>query len=305
MPAATRWLLGRSVEIDLSEPRLMGVLNMTPDSFHSPSRALDGSAALRAALRMCEQGATLLDVGAESTRPGAARIDARTQIDRIEQLLKASEDEVPRRVALSIDTTSARVAAYALGRGMHAINDVSAGLEDPGMFAVAAERECGLVLMHRVLPPDRDSYSDRYSAPPMTGDVVEQVRAFLLERASAAIDAGVERERIALDPGFGFGKTVGQNLELVRRIGEIVDLGFPVVAGVSRKSFVGRVSQPDRDTTPDERLPGTLALALALVDRGVRILRVHDVAAHAQALRTWRATRSDSIDEPESPGRRS
>ena len=178
-------------------------------------------------------------------------------------------------------------------------------VETPGMFAVAAERECGLVLMHRVLPPDRDSYSDRYSAPPMTGDVVEQVRAFLLERASAAIDAGVERERIALDPGFGFGKTVGQNLELVRRIGEIVDLGFPVVAGVSRKSFVGRVSQPDRDTTPDERLPGTLALALALVDRGVRILRVHDVAAHAQALRTWRATRSDSIDEPESPGRRS
>ncbi|MEZ6234163.1 MAG: dihydropteroate synthase [Phycisphaerales bacterium] len=306
MPAATRWLIGRDTQIDLSEPRLMGVINTTPDSFHAPSRVPDGSAALRSARLMCEQGATLLDVGAESTRPGAARVDARTQIDRIEQLLEASEDEdaFPRHVALSIDTTNARVAAHALGRGMHAINDVSAGLEDPRMFAVAAERECGLVLMHRVLPPDRDSYSDRYIAPPMAGDVVAQVGAFLLERAAAAMDAGVARERIALDPGFGFGKTVEQNLELVRRIGEIVDLGFPVVAGVSRKSFVGRVSQPDRDTTPDERLPGTLALALALVDRGVKILRVHDVAAHAQTLRTWRAAQSDGINEPESPGRR-
>ena len=295
MPAAKRWLLTPGVEIDLAAPRLMGVINMTPDSFHSPSRALDGSAALRAALRLCDEGAALLDVGAESTRPGAARIDATMQIDRIEHLLEATqnEHEIPRRVALSVDTTIARVASHALGRGMHAINDVSAGLEDPGMLAVAAERECGLVLMHRVLPPDRDSYSDRYLAPPMSGDVVSQVRAFLLERATAAIEAGVERERIALDPGFGFGKTVEQNLELVRRVDEIVDLGFPIVAGVSRKSFVGRIAQPDRDTTPDERLPGTLALALALADRGVQVLRVHDVAAHAQALRMWRVTRSE------------
>lgn len=269
----------------------MGVINMTPDSFHQASRAADGSLALALADRLSGEGASLLDVGAESTRPGAARIDARTQIDRLDHLLDATRGRIT--IPWSVDTTLAPVAAHATARGASAINDVSAGLEDPAILGIAAERGCGLILMHRALPPDRDSYSDRYApgtaAPPMSGDVVAQVGSFLLERAGAAIDAGVDRERIALDPGFGFGKTVEQNIQLARRIGEIVDLGFPVVAGVSRKSFVGRISEPDRDTTPDERLPGTLAMGLALAERGVRVLRVHDVAAHARAIRAWRA----------------
>lgn len=270
----------------------MGIINLTPDSFHAPSRTLDGQAALAVGLAMARDGAAMLDLGAESTRPGAARVDVQTQRSRLAAILEASEQRERLPIPLSVDTTSAAVARYAVERGMHAINDVSAGLDDPDMLRVAAALGCGLVLMHRALPPEADAYSDRYTAPPMTGDVVADVRAFLLARADAAIDAGVEHDRIALDPGFGFGKTVEQNLELVRRIDQITSLGFPVLAGVSRKSFVGRISEPARDTTPQERLPGSIALALALVARGVRLLRVHDVAAHAHALRAWRAAQT-------------
>jgi dihydropteroate synthase len=253
---------------------------------------LDEEAALEFALRMERAGAAMIDCGAESTRPGAARVDARTQIDRLSLLTQATADIEQLRVPLCVDSTLSEVAANFVGCYMHAINDVSAGLEDPDMFRVAAERGCGLVLMHRALPPERDSYSDRYAAAPISGDVVGQVRDFLLERAIAAVDAGVDHERICLDPGFGFGKTVEQNLELMRGIDAIVTLGFPVLVGLSRKSFIGRISSPDRDTTPDERLPGTLAAALALADRGVRLFRVHDVAEHVAAFRVWSALRA-------------
>ena len=293
MRQANRWLLRDDRVIDLSSPRLMGVLNLTPDSFHAPSRVPDGDGAAASALFMQRAGADILDLGAESTRPGSARVPAQEQIARLRAALDALDGHRPPLAApWSIDTTSSQVARFALARGAAAINDVSAGLDDPDLFALASEHRCGLILMHRALPPEADSYSDRYATAPMRGDVAEGVRAFLLDRAGVAMNAGVERDRICLDPGFGFGKTVEQNLELVRRIDRIIDTGFPVLAGISRKSFVGRVGEPLRDTSPQERLPATLALGLALVDRGVRLLRVHDVREHAAAIRAWQAVTS-------------
>lgn len=274
----------------------MGILNTTPDSFYAGSRAPDLASAVAMAREQQAAGAAVIDVGGESTRPGAARVDAQEQIRRVVPVVRAILDGLGaggagerRTPVLSVDTTSATVARAALDAGVEAINDVSAGLEDPGMLPLAAERGCGLILMHRALPPERDSYSDRYAAPPMSGDVVEQVRAFLRARAEAAIEAGVETARIMLDPGLGFGKTVEQNIALIRGIGSILSIGFPVLGAVSRKSFVGRIGEPGRETAHEERLPATIALGLALVSRGVRLLRVHDVGAHGQALRAWGA----------------
>lgn len=291
MPIARSWLLRDDLRLDLSSANLVGIVNLTPDSFHPPSRAEHADQAVAASRSMLDDGAAMIDVGAESTRPGARRIGSDDQIRRLEPFLRAwaTRSDASALAPLSIDTTRADVADHALRLGAHAINDVSAGLEDPGMFRLVARAGCGLILMHRALPPDADSYSDRYSTPPMTGDVVDQIRAFLLARADAATNAGVRPDRIALDPGLGFGKTVEQNLDLIRRMDEIVALGFPVLAGVSRKSFVGRVGVPARTTTPEERLPGSIALALALASRGVHLLRVHDVRDHAQALAAWRA----------------
>jgi len=288
MPRAVRWLLRHDIAIDLSTPRLMGILNLTPDSFHAPSRVLD--APVSTAHSMLRDGACILDLGAESTRPGSTRVDAAEQIRRLDHVLREREAQpaLP-QTHLSIDTTLAPVARHALAHGFHAINDVSAALESPDMLRVAADHNCGLILMHRALPPTADSYSDRYTAPPMTGDAVKSVRDFLLERARAAIDAGINPERIALDPGFGFGKTVQQNLDLIHAIDALLDTGFPILVGLSRKSFVGRLGDPARDTTPAQRLPASIALALHLATRGVRIFRVHDVAEHAQAFRAWQA----------------
>lgn len=283
MPRATRWLLRDAHQLTLDRPRLMGILNLTPDSFHAASRALDNPVATAAS--MMGDGADLLDLGAESTRPGSTRIPADEQVRRLDTFFNTRATAVP----ISIDTTLALVARHALSHGVHIINDVSAGLEDSGIFSLAAEHNAAVVLMHRALPPTADSYSDRYTAPPMTGDVVASVREFLLERAHAAVSAGVHRDRIALDPGFGFGKTVQQNLDLLHGIDALLDTGFPILVGLSRKSFVGRLGTPDRDTTPDQRLPATLALSLNLLHRGVRLFRVHDIAEHAQALRAWHA----------------
>jgi dihydropteroate synthase len=258
----------------------MAILNVTPDSFYAGSRA----PTLESALRAIADGAAVLDIGPESTRPGAQPVPAQEQIRRAVPLIEAIRAENS-RVAISIDTTSADVARAALDAGADAINDVSAARDDPSMFSLAAERACGIVLMHRLAPPANDRYSDQYThAQPGYADVVAEVGDFLRLRADAAMAAGVSRESIVLDPGLGFGKTVDQNLELIRRTPELAALGFPILSGLSRKSFVGRVSL-GRDSTPDERLPGTLKLSAAHLLAGASVLRVHDVREHAEVLR--------------------
>jgi dihydropteroate synthase len=264
----------------------MAIINVTPDSFADGGKYPSVSDATSAIGRAVRAGADIIDIGGESTRPGAARVAAAEQIRRVTpviEALRASGSTVP----VSVDTTRAEVAMAALKAGADAVNDVSAGLEDPRLLDVVKEFGAGLVLMHRLRPPEGDSYSDRYAQAPTYGDVVRDVTTFLRDRAAAAMDHGIEHDRIVIDPGLGFGKTVEQNLELIRRTREVASLGFPVLSALSRKSFVGRHAL-GRDSTPDERLPGTLALSLEHLAAGASIFRVHDVAEHAEALRNQR-----------------
>jgi len=281
---AAIWKAGPHRELSLDRPWLMGILNVTPDSFSDGGLFYKPARAVGRALRMINEGAAIIDVGGESTRPGAQRVGDSEQIDRtapvIEELRRHAD------VIISIDTTRSTVAEAALEAGAHVINDVSAGREDGAMLPLAAARGCGIVLMHRLRPPPADSYSDRYDVAPAYGDVVHDVAGFLRERAEAAIAAGVEHDAIVLDPGLGFGKTVEQNFELIARTGELVELGYPVLSGASRKSFIGKASGVE---TPAQRLSGSIAVSVAHWLAGVRLFRVHDVAAHAQALAVARA----------------
>ncbi len=278
---------GRSIALD--RPRLMGILNATPDSFFDGGRFGGLDAAIVHARRLASEGADAIDVGGESTRPGSVGVAPVTQIERVVPIVRALRaDRALDAITISVDTTNAEVAREALDAGADAINDTSAGRDDPAMLALVARAGAGLVLMHRVAQPAEDHYSDRYPRPPSFGDVVREVARFLDERVRAAVDAGVAPEAIAIDPGLGFGKSVEQNLELIRRTGALLQLGRPVMSGLSRKSFVGRASL-GRDSNPHERLAGTLAMSLAHVRAGARILRVHDVGAHREALAAWAA----------------
>ncbi len=284
------WRMGPRALLTLDRPRLLAVLNVTPDSFFDGRHNLEPPAAADHAARLVDEGADALDVGGESTRPGSPRIDAREQIRRVIPVIHAVRalPGAPAAIPISVDTTLAEVARAALDAGADAINDVSAGREDPGVFALARERGAGLILMHRLTDPTRDSYSDRYGREPQYPGVVAEVARFLAQRLRAALDAGIAPECVALDPGLGFGKSVAQNLELIRGTGPLAALGRPIVSGLSRKSFVGRVSL-GRDSEPGERLAGTLALSVLHVRAGASILRVHDVGPHAQVLAALRA----------------
>jgi dihydropteroate synthase len=267
-------------------PALMAIVNVTPDSF-SDGGAFDGpDAAARHAVRCIDAGASIIDIGGESTRPGAQPVPAHEQIRRtvpvIESLVRAGAPS-----AISIDTTSAEVAAAALAAGAHIVNDVSAGEDDPRMFGMCAAAGCGLVLMHRLRRPADDSYSHQYVTAPTYGDAVVAVRDALARRAEAAVAAGVARESIAIDPGLGFGKSVDDNWLLIRRLDEIASLGYPVLAGASRKSFVGAAAGV---SDPRQRDAASAEAAVECARRGAAILRVHDVAIHRDALAAWRRT---------------
>lgn len=279
VPSAWRIASRRLIELD--RPRLMGILNITPDSFSDGGLHHGPRSGVGAALRMIEEGASMIDVGGESTRPGAERVPAEEQINRVVPVIE--QIRLHSDVPISIDTTLSKVARAAIDAGADAINDVAAGTEDDDIFALAAERHCGLVLMHRRDRPQDDSYSDQYAAggTPSYDDVVTAVRDFLAERARVAINAGVSPEAIVIDPGLGFGKTVEQNFQLIARTSELVELGYPVLSAASRKSFIGAVTGVEQ---PSDRAAGSVAVSVMHWASGVRLFRVHDVASHRHAL---------------------
>lgn len=275
----------------------MGILNVTPDSFSDGGAYATPRGAADAALRMIAEGASAIDVGGESTRPGSQPVEPREQIARvvpvIEQIRRSDD-----RTILSVDTTSAEVAEAALDAGADAINDVSAGADDPRMLPLASARGAGLILMHRLVAPARDRFSHQHAVPPSYDHpqgVVGVVREHLADRLAAAIRAGVASDRIVIDPGLGFGKSVEQNLELIRATPELLALGAPVLSACSRKSFVGKllVGPGDDPPPPSQRLNATLALSVLHLNLGTMIFRVHDVRPHAEALMAaWRAMRT-------------
>lgn len=279
-PTSDVWHIGPDRTLSLGQPRLIGILNVTPDSFHDGGNWHEPKAAADRALAMIEDGAAMIDVGGESTRPGATRVDASEQVERVVPVVERIRDVS--NVAISVDTTRAAVARAALAAGANVINDVSAGTEEPELLDVVAEASAGVILMHRLVEPAEDTYSDRYeTAPCYGGDVVAAVRRALTERVAAATEHGVQSDHIVIDPGLGFGKTVEQNYELVAGTARLAELGRPILAAASRKSFIGAASgAPD----PGDRLPGSLALSVLQWQHGIRLFRVHDVAAHRQAL---------------------
>ncbi len=263
----------------LAPTRVMGVLNVTPDSFSDGGRFVAPEAAAAHAVAMAREGAAVIDVGGESTRPGAQRVDAAAQVARVVPVVRAVRGALDEAgfdgVMLSVDTTRAAVAEAALDAGASMLNDVSAGREDENMFALAAARGVPIVLMHMLGEPGTMQDAPRYD------DVVGEVTAFLEARAGAAEAAGVPASQVVIDPGIGFGKTVAHNLALLHALPRFVATGRAVLLGASRKRFISAVWPAARE--PADRLPGTLAVTAWAASAGVSLVRVHDVAANAQA----------------------
>ena len=269
----------RSHTFDLTHRGLiMGVLNVTPDSFSDGGQCFDPAAAIARGLALIADGADLLDIGGESTRPGATPVDAAEELRRILPVILGLRARTS--IPLSIDTMKARVAAAALHAGADIINDISGLLHDPAMARVAAETQAGLVLMHLRGTPRTMQLQPEYT------DVVAEVRLRLLAAYDQALAAGIHPDRLAFDPGIGFGKTLDHNLDLLRALPSFQIHGRPVLLGVSRKSFLGRLLD---NTDPLAREAPTTALTAWSRQRGVRILRVHNVKANAQALRMMEA----------------
>lgn len=259
--------------------RIMGVLNVTPDSFSDGGEWFDHGAAVARGRELIAQGAAIVDVGGESTRPGAEPVAEDEELARVVPVIEALAGSATAQI--SVDTSKASVARAALTAGATYVNDVTALRGDPAMAAAVAEAGCDVCLMHMLGEPRTMQQDPRYT------DVVTEVRTFLEERVEAATAAGISEERIAVDPGIGFGKTLEHNLELLRRLDEIAAIGRPVVIGTSRKSFLGRITGRD---DPHQRLMGTVATNVLAFERGARIFRVHDVPATRDALAVTAAT---------------
>jgi dihydropteroate synthase len=251
--------------------KLMGVVNVTPDSFSDGGLYLDPEAAVMHGRKLAAAGAEILDVGGESTRPGAKAVPAEEELRRVVPVIRGLSDL---DCQISVDTSKAVVAAAALEAGAGIVNDVSALGGDPEMATLCADRGAAVVLMHMRGDPQTMQDAPRYD------DVVSEVKAFLAERLQAATAAGIAEERVWLDPGIGFGKTAAHNMELLRRLSELRELGRPLVIGTSRKSFIGRVD----GSGAGERLGGTIASSVLAAAEGAEVLRVHDVAEVRQAL---------------------
>lgn len=270
--------------LNQDKPMLMGILNVTPDSFSDGGRYLEVSAALAQGLKLAEEGAEIIDVGGESTRPGAESVEAEEQIRRVIPVIEALADALPEDRFISIDTTLAKVAEAAVQAGATLINDVSAGRDDPQMFQLAARYRLPIVLMHMHGTPKTMQDSPAYQ------DVVSEVLQFLQARAEAAQRAGVAQEQILIDPGIGFGKRKSDNLKLLAHIDQFVATGWPVLLGTSRKRFMGQVLEV---TDPTELISATVATTALGVMAGVKVFRVHDVRENRQALEVAWAIRKE------------
>jgi dihydropteroate synthase len=270
------WRTGR-FSIDLTRPRVMGIVNVTPDSFSDGGRFADASSAIAHCERLLREGADILDIGGESTRPGAHTPSADEELARVLPVLRRA---VTLGVPVSVDTSQPSVIRAALDLGVDIVNDVRA-LQRPGALeALAAHPSAGVCLMHMQGEPGSMQAAPRYDDP------VLEVAAFLAHRRDAALVAGIGFDRIVLDPGIGFGKTVAHNLALLARQRELLSLGSPLLVGWSRKSTLGRITGRE----VGDRVPASLAAALMAVERGASIVRVHDVAATVDALKVWCAT---------------
>ncbi|MDX1469240.1 MAG: dihydropteroate synthase [Acidimicrobiia bacterium] len=268
---ATTWMLGEGLELDLEAGALMGVLNVTPDSFSDGGLYTDPGIAVSHALDLVAGGAAIVDVGGESTRPGSTGV---SEDDELSRVMPVVEGLIAKQVSVSIDTSKPGVAAAALQAGALVINDVN-GFRDPAMTRVAAEHGCGVVVMHMQGTP-RIMQDD-----PSYEDVVLEVESFLLARAAALEDAGVAPQRIAIDPGIGFGKALNDNLSILKHLERLASHSYPVVLGTSRKSFLGHLTSIHDPESRDGATAVTTALGFV---RGARIFRVHDVVSSRHAL---------------------
>jgi dihydropteroate synthase len=269
--------------LSFSQPLVMGILNVTPDSFSDGGKFLVIDKAVAHALELQQQGADVIDVGGESTRPGAAPVTLEEELARVIPVIQALRKESS--IPISIDTYKAEVARQAVAAGADIVNDVSAFRFDPDMSVVAARTGVPVILMHMLGKPRDMQVKPEYS------DCVGEIGEFFEERMGAALEAGIARERIILDPGIGFGKRIQDNLDILRRCGEFARFGRPLLVGASRKSFIAQV--PGGAGEPSNRIGGSIAAAIMAVANGASIVRVHDVAATVEALHVWRAIQGD------------
>ncbi len=267
--------------IDLTQPQVMGIVNVTPDSFSDGGRHATLASALRHCEKLLKEGARILDIGGESTRPGSLAVPLDMELDRVVPLVR---EAVKLNVPVSVDTYKPEVMRAVLDLGADIVNDIWALRQGDAAAVVARHPSCGVCLMHMHRDPQT------MQTAPMDGDVVLQVRTFLSEAAAQLQARGVARERIVVDPGIGFGKTVAQNFGLLARQAELLTDGFPLLAGWSRKSSLGAVTAVDgMPPEPAARVAASVAAAVLAVERGAAIVRVHDVAETVQALQVWRA----------------
>jgi dihydropteroate synthase len=272
-----RWVTSR-FDVDLAMPQVMGIVNVTPDSFSDGGRHATTVAALSHCEQLLKDGAHMLDIGGESTRPGSPAVGLEEELARVLPVVQAA---VALGVPVSVDTYKPEVMRAVLDAGADVINDIWALRQGDALAVVAAHPRCGVCLMHMHRDPQT------MQVAPMAGDVVGPVAGFLSERASALTTSGVAAERIVLDPGIGFGKTVAQNFSLLAHQPALLALGYPLLAGWSRKSSLGYVTGRE---VPAERVAASVAAALLAVERGARVVRVHDVRETVDALKVWRAS---------------
>jgi dihydropteroate synthase len=258
----------------IKKPLIMGILNVTPDSFSDGGQFDETQPAVKHALDMMYEGADIIDVGGESTRPGSERVDADQQISRVCEIIKSIREIALEEIEISIDTTLSKVAEAAIDAGASIINDVSAGTDDPQMFVLVADKDVPVILMHMQGNPQT------MQVKPVYDDVVEDIRTYLLDRVEAAMAAGVKQENIAIDPGIGFGKTQEHNMQLMTGLDRFVDTGLPVLLGASRKRFMGAICE---GAESHELVGATCATTVAGVNAGVQMFRVHDVRPNRQA----------------------
>lgn len=275
------WRCGRFL-FDFSKrkrPLVMGILNATPDSFSDGGKFIDAGNAVAQAERMIKNGVDIIDIGGESTRPGATPVALQEELDRVLPVISALKDC---GVALSIDTYKAETMRQALHAGVDCVNDIWALRQDGAVNAVLESSDCGIVLMHMQCDPSTMQFNPEY------GDLIVEVKQFLKERADALLAQGVDHERIAIDPGFGFGKSLTHNLQMLAEFDTFSELGYPVIAGISRKSMLGKITGREAD----ERLAPSIAAALMAADRHAKIVRVHDVPETVDALKLWEAVQT-------------